>query len=380
MTMVSLEDFEQNTASMFQSVAAGAAASRFRFEALGAIEADAGSPWLVSGALPARGLAVIYGPPGSGKSFITLDLTLRLAAGAALYAGRKAKHRGTVYVAAEAGAGFRRRVVAARRHLDMRGDEPFAMIAAAPNLATAEGDVALLIEAIRSQSAAMGWSPGVIVLDTLARVIPGADENSSRDIGVFISNADRLAASFDCLVVAVHHSGKIAEAGMRGSSALHGAADAEWAVGAEGGRRMVRVAKSKEGETGAAWGFDLRPVDLGRDDEGDPITTCVVEIDEDIKVTPQTPKAAPVPASLRLLIDAIRSALLDHGREVRPWHDGPTIKAVKLDLAREEYVRRHGADTPDSRTRAFRRALSAAIDRQVVTTAEVDGVTQVWLP
>ena len=97
-------------------------------------------------------------------------------------------------------------------------------------------------------------------------------------------------------------------------------------------------------------------------------------------MAPQKHKATPVPASLRLLIDAVRSALLDHGREVRPWHDGPTIKAVKLDLAREDYVRRHGADTPDSRTRAFRRALSAAIDRQVVMTAEVDGVTQVWLP
>jgi len=93
------------------------------------------------------------------------------------------------------------------------------------------------------------------VLDTLARSIPGADENSARDLGFFIANADAIARELEVVVIVVHHAGKSVERGMRGSSALHGAADAEWEVSAGDAGRLVKVVKMKDGADDLAVGF-----------------------------------------------------------------------------------------------------------------------------
>lgn len=250
---------------------------RFVLEPLASIEPALTGAWLIKGLLPSHGLAAVYGPPGCGKSFVTLDAMLHVAAGLE-WAGRKVKQTGVVYIAAEGGVGFRKRVVAARNTRHIPKHVPFALITSAPNLGTEQSDAPALIEAIKTQSATLGFVPGVVVLDTLARTIPGADENSSRDIGLFVRNADIIARDLGCLVLVVHHSGKTAERGMRGSSALHGATDAEWEISSDEGEKTIRVAKQKDGEDGLSWMFRLDGLEVGTDEDGEPITTCVVEI------------------------------------------------------------------------------------------------------
>lgn len=353
-------------------------ALKFRLVPIDDIDFSLGSTDLVRGLLPRTGLGVIYGPPGSGKSFVALDVALHIALGRR-WAGQRVEQAGVVFVAAEGAEGFRRRVAAARKRLAAWG-APFGMIAATPNLGMANGDTDALVAAIRAHAFPSAWSPGVVVLDTTARVIAGIDENSAKEMGVFVANADRISRELRCLVLAVHHAGKSAEAGMRGSSALHGAADVEWSISAENGVRTIRLVKSKDGADNATWNFGLDVVEIGQDDEGEPITTCVVS-----NVTEPTfgdggkqARRMPVPSSQRLFITAFDNALIDFGEDISPPGYGGSVRAVPVQAVRDEFIRSHAADEPASRRKAFTRALGAASSSKLILSADVGSVGYLW--
>jgi len=292
-------------------------APRFALEPLADIEPILTGSWLIKGLLPSHGLAVVYGPPGCGKSFVTLDAALHVAVGRS-WAGCKVKAGGVVYIASEGGAGFRKRVAAARREHRIDPAAPFALVTTAPNLGTAQGDVPDLVRSIREQCQALGWKVTVVVLDTLARSIPGADENSARDLGFFIANADAIARELGVVVIVVHHAGKAADRGMRGSSALHGAADAEWEVSAADAGRLVKVVKMKDGADDLALGFDLVSVEVGRDEDGDPVTTCIVDIHVARKQKETSSvKREPLKGQRAEFVKAVRRAIADMG-EIPP--------------------------------------------------------------
>ena len=77
-----------------------------------------------------------------------------------------------------------------------------------------------------------------------------------------------------CLVV--HHTGKDSTKGLRGHSSLFAALDAAVEVTREGDRKEWRIAKAKDGQDGAAHPFRLEVVQLDPDDEGEPVSSCVV--------------------------------------------------------------------------------------------------------
>jgi hypothetical protein len=66
----------------------------------------------------------------------------------------------------------------------------------------------------------------LVIVDTLARCTVGADENSSKDMGVMVACLDYWR-SLGAAVLLVHHPGKDVTKGGRGSSAIHGAVDTE---------------------------------------------------------------------------------------------------------------------------------------------------------
>src|SRR4051794_31851873 len=61
--------------------------------------------WLITGVLPAGGLAVLYGRPGAAKSFLALDWALSVAAGIP-WLGCPTEQGHVVYIAAEGKAGL----------------------------------------------------------------------------------------------------------------------------------------------------------------------------------------------------------------------------------------------------------------------------------
>src|SRR4051812_31243433 len=96
---------------------------------------DPGSepPWLIEGILPANGLAVVFGLPKSGKSYLVADAALHVAMGRR-WAGRDVLAGGVVYIAGEGVSGLKRRLATFRRHYKVDGKGvPFALIPVAPN-------------------------------------------------------------------------------------------------------------------------------------------------------------------------------------------------------------------------------------------------------
>ncbi|RDL51839.1 hypothetical protein BLJAPNOD_02985 [Ensifer sp. M14] len=218
--------------------------------------------------MPRTGFATIYGPPGCGKTFWAIHLGLTVAAGLPFF-GCETERSGVVYIAAEAGNGIKKRIIAARDRLGVT-DAEFYLITEAPNLGFANpNDSNRLILDIQ---AARIPNLGMIFLDTVARVTPGSDENSVMHMGAFIANADRIARHFDCIVVGVHHTGKDDGRGMRGSSAINGATDCEWWVRKDdGGMRSAKLTKMRDGEGDLSMTFDLDVVEMA-----DGTTTCVI--------------------------------------------------------------------------------------------------------
>jgi putative DNA primase/helicase len=99
-------------------------------------------------------------------------------------------------------------------------------------------------------------------------------------MGEVIGAAKVIQAELGGLVLLVHHTGKDATKGMRGHSSLHAALDAAIEVCRDGDRREWKMHKSKDGEDGEAHPFRLDVVEVGTDDEGEPITSCVVVPEE----------------------------------------------------------------------------------------------------
>jgi hypothetical protein len=186
-------------------------------------------------------LATLYGPSGGGKTFLALDWALHTAVfpwwnGHAVHGGP------IIYVIAEGVSGVGIRVDAWTGHHATGLDKghPIHWLPEAVNL-TDIGQVYAFAELASELGAAL------IVFDTLARCIVGADENSAKDMGIVVANLDRIRRTTGACVLVVHHSGKDGTAGARGSSALRAAMDTELEVTDTDGRTTLKVTKQKDG-------------------------------------------------------------------------------------------------------------------------------------
>jgi hypothetical protein len=246
---------------------------RFAFETAADIAKRPPPEWLIKNVLPKGELTVLYGPSGSGKSFIALDQALAIARGVDWFGNRTL--RGNVaIVAAEGGGGLSLRLRAYEAHHGVKlADIPnLHFLTASPNLFEGDDDIAELIAEL------LKIGPlDVLQIDTLAQVSPGANENTSEDMGRVLSNIKLMYRATKATPQVVHHSGKDASKGSRGWSGLKGAADSQLEViKHEGGVRELLVEKMKDGRDGLRFPFKLETVDLGCDRDGDPINSCVV--------------------------------------------------------------------------------------------------------
>lgn len=222
--------------------------------------------WRVRGVLPDRGLAVIAGPSASGKSFLAFDLAAAIACGWRWF-GHRVEAAPVVYAALEGEAGYKLRADA---WITNKGTKPpdTMRLMLAPFKLTEAQDVQDL--------AAVVPAGAVVIVDTLNRAAPTADENSSRDMGEILEGAKRLQSLTDGLVILVHHTGKDESRGLRGHSSLFAALDAVVTVKRDGDRREWSLTKSKDGTEGDAHPFKLLTETLGTDEHGDPLTSCVI--------------------------------------------------------------------------------------------------------
>ncbi|MEJ5896711.1 AAA family ATPase [Aquabacterium sp. G14] len=331
-----------------------------RYKLLGADELRDLPPlaWRVRGVLPAVGLAALYGPSASGKSFLAFDLAAAIAEGCRWFDCR-VEAAPVVYAALEGEAGFKLR---ARAWEVNRGRPlpPGLRMMLQPFKLTAPLDVADL--------AAVVPAGAVVVLDTLNRAAPTADENSSKDMGEILEAAKTLQALTGGLVVLVHHTGKNAAAGLRGHSSLFAAMDAAIEVSREGDRREWKVAKSKDGIDGEACQFKLQVETLGTEETGEAITSCVVVRDtalEDVRAV-----KLPQGGNQRVILDALRPMFKD-GVTGKPG--APMLRpCIELEAAVSAGAAKLTCPT-DRRATRTREAITGLVARGVL------GCNEGWL-
>lgn len=302
---------------------------------------------------------MLYGPSGSGKSFLVLDLLACVVDGREWF-GRKVRPVPVTYCALEGEAGLSQRMQAYQRKHGVTAGAGMRFLTTAFDLLT-DDDVAGLAAAIGSA----GVGGGVVVLDTLNRAAPGTDENSSQDMGRIIAACKQLQAKVGGLVVLVHHTGKDAAKGLRGHSSLYAALDAAVEVTRSEDRREWKVAKSKDGRDGDAEPFLLEQVTLGEDADGEPVTSCVVVRGEPEQGDRQPKKLA---ASEKLALSALRKMEQTHGEAPPEGAPDWVHVAVSEEVWRSECYAAgiSTGDDPSAKRKAFQFARTGLMEKKIV--------------
>lgn len=236
------------------------------FDVVAASALSVSSKPLVDGLLDQGAMSVLYGASNTGKTFVAMDLSYHVAAGAP-WGGMRTEQLAVVYIAAEGGVGARRRAAALANKYGPCGG--FHFILSPVNLLDRTADLVPLVETLRQVDRL-----GLIVIDTLSRVLAGGEENSSVDMGALVSNFDAIRDATGAHVMVVHHTGKIEARGARGHSLLRAATDTEIEISEEG----IRVTKQRDMDKCAASGFRLEVVHLGVDTSGRPVSSCTVRL------------------------------------------------------------------------------------------------------
>lgn len=182
--------------------------------------------WLIPGEIPEKGLTIMYGPSGAGKSFVAVD-----------YAAKISAEHAIVYIAGEGESGYGKRHEAWCQEFGCKSGQ-FYVLDEAVNFLDANQIERFIIEVQQLR-------PKLIIVDTLARCAVGGDENSQKDMGIFIDNCRTVQRELETAVLVIHHTGKSAN-GPRGSSALAGAADVMIEISNEDGNIQITCEKSKD--------------------------------------------------------------------------------------------------------------------------------------
>jgi hypothetical protein len=294
------------------------------------IRMGTGSPYLVDKVFPLYGLGAVWGPPKCGKSFWAFDLSMHIALGWR-YRGLRVQQGPVAYLAFEGGDGLRARVEAYRRKHTLPAGVPFYLLTSNAKLVR---DHQKLIECIDEQIIPL--PPVCVVLDTLNRSIDGS-ESKDVDMAAYLSAADAINDAFACMVIIVHHCG-IDASRPRGHTSLTGAVDVQLSCKRDAAKNIiVEVEAMKDGAEGATFTSRLEVVEVGTDEEGKPLTSCVivpVEIGAAKKATKLSPTAV---AGLR----ALHECLADMGKPAPDSDHIPHgVTCVTMDQWREYLFKR----------------------------------------
>jgi hypothetical protein len=199
------------------------------------------------------------------------DLAMHIALGRE-YRGRRVRQGAVICCALEGVEAFRARVETFRQAKMAEGpsEAPFHLVAEPLTLAV---DCKDLIDSI---CATLGQTvPVAVVIDTLNRSI-GGSESDDRDMAAYVQAADAIRDTFKCAVIIVQHCG-IDATRPRGHTSLTGAADAQRAVKRDTADSIVvSIEYMKDGRAGDKLVCRLEAVEVGKDSDDEPITSCIV--------------------------------------------------------------------------------------------------------
>lgn len=233
--------------------------------------------WLIKGWLQDQSLMMMHGPSGGGKTFVVLDMALRIASGLPGWCGHKVTPGGVVYLAGEGHHGLRGRIAAWKQthapdqHLKMW------LSKSGLDLNTNEG-----YQRVINTISTLPEPPKLIIVDTLHRFLKG-NESDTQDTKTMLDACSKLIEQFKCAVILVHHTGLAEDAQhrARGSSAWRGALDIEINIAPGKGDSPLKIQqmKSKDTEIQEPIFAELLsvPIDGWFDEDHEQVTSAVLQ-------------------------------------------------------------------------------------------------------
>lgn len=306
---------------------AAIAKARFTFETIGDLRKLPALKWLVGGWMQDGGVGIVYGRYGSGKSFMMFDLAMHLAH------GKREWHSyalpgvasDVLVIASEGKDGFIDRIDAFKTAYGIQEDtDKLVFMRQSVNFMN-DVEFKALSEAIKDS----GRKFRLVIIDTVQRTIPGADQNTQESIGLFMDRCRRLGAVTGATTIGVHHENKTG--GLLGSIVFQNDSDFVYQVRKKNpeaplGECEVRCEKLKDGTDG--WTRNISFVNVSF---GDRNSLVVDNVGTENVAQPKSDKrkGLGLPAHLASLVfDAVQAAY-DRGA---PWNLGSTSKAAGRNL------------------------------------------------
>lgn len=325
---------------------------------------DFSSQGVVAGLLDHGSMSVLFGASNSGKTFIAVSIAWAVALDETWH-GMPMRGGIVVYVAAENCNSVATRIRACMLHYQVE-DPPLYLVPAYVDLHSEHGSVGDLIGHIRRISDTEG-EVVLVVIDTLARTMGAGDENTARDMGALVANVDKLRAETGAHVMVIHHTGKEATNGARGSSALRAATDTELEVT----DFVLSVKKQRDHDGGQSFGFERVPVTVS-DANGNTRSSLVLVPmgDAPERAKPATRRA--LPANAVVAQKALAKALELAGQEPPRCDETQGVRtAVKMVMWRNYFQQMAGYEETDAA--ACRKAFDRARQQLIAS-----GHARVW--
>ena len=322
--------------------------------------------WLIEGVLPALSFAALYGPPGSFKSFHALHIAYCVATGHS-WMGKPVKKSGAVlYLCGEGFGGIGARIKACKIHHQIEDGAPIYVVRHQLNLRSSQEDFNALMLAIVQLVEQTGIQFCLAIVDTLARAFGGGNENSSEDMGAFITAMGKVQEFLNCALMVLHHCGKDAAKGLRGHSSLLGAVDTELELLRfdEQMKGVLTISKQKDGADNERFGFEMVEVEIRSAglDLSDPVISLAVQASDEAtrilseKLSKKSKTSKKMTPNQQLALSSLETVVKAKGTP--KFSDGQMRTAVNIEDWREEFHAIKGVDKDSEGT--FRKAWKDA--------------------
>jgi AAA domain len=378
--------------------------------------------WLIKHLIPEVGHGLLSGQWGAGKTFVVFDIAAALATGQPFLGHTVKRQCGVLLIAAEGADEVRLRLDAVvREKCGGMARAPFRWYETAPLLlhkGAAETLIGMARQAEASLQDEFGLPLGLIGIDTIAACAGyqrTGDENDNA-VGQALMNVMKaVAQEMKCFVLGIDHFGKDQMAGTRGAYSKESAGDVVLAClgdkqlsGSVTNTRLA-VRKHRGGRQGQEYPFTLRMVEAPeKDEDGDPITTMVVDW-----LPPGAAQAAMPPddpwlkgcrqeeqrAGMARLKKVLMAALAEHGREMPipasthgfnsgapignelkpPVEDAPIVRAVDQEVVWEDFCLCTPNDPRKTTYSRYTRARDRAEQLGLICAANIGDITYLWL-
>ncbi len=236
--------------------------------------------WIIKSYMDIGSLGLLFGEPGSMKSFVALDMGLCIASGHEWH-GAPIRNKGAVfYIAGEGFSGLSKRLRAWTLENNINPTHLAFFISNRSAQLLDKVSTDDVVKSIDNLQALHG-KPILVIIDTLNRNFGPGDENSTGDMTSFINAIDTyIRTHYGCAVLIVHHSPLTDQGRPRGSTVLHGALDWEYKLVKRPGHvRELSVTKVKDHDQPPAISFEPVTIQLEGwvdDEDGSVMTSCVL--------------------------------------------------------------------------------------------------------